>query len=87
MPSPFPGMDPYLEDPAIWSGVRALFLDEIVEQLYTPLRPRYAIRYEQRVDVTSEDDPGYRQIVPEVRVIERQVPAAERPPHHRPARA
>ncbi|MGL6095598.1 MAG: DUF4058 family protein, partial [Fimbriiglobus sp.] len=20
MPSPFPGMDPYLEDPAYWSG-------------------------------------------------------------------
>ncbi len=26
MPSPFPGMDPYLEDPEIWTGVHATFL-------------------------------------------------------------
>ena len=26
MPSPFPGMDPYLEDPAYWSDFHAAFL-------------------------------------------------------------
>ena len=71
MPSPFPGMDPYLEDPAIWSGVHSAFLGAIFERLGPVLRPKYAVRFEERVYVTSEDDPGYRHIVPDVRVIER----------------
>src|SRR5437763_876506 len=70
MPSPFPGMDPYLEDPAIWSGVHAAILGAIFERLGPAVRPKYAVRYEERVYVTSEDDPGYRAIVPDLRVIE-----------------
>ena len=31
MPSPFPGMNPYLEDPEIWSGVHAAFLAGIFD--------------------------------------------------------
>src|SRR5256885_11845381 len=33
MASPFPGMDPYLEDPEIWSGVHASILGVIQERL------------------------------------------------------
>ena len=33
MPSPFPGMDPYLEDPAIWPGVHAAMLAAVFERL------------------------------------------------------
>ena len=45
MPSPFPGMDPYLEDPAIWSGVHIMLLAAIQEQLASALRPRYTVRF------------------------------------------
>src|SRR3954462_8219694 len=79
MPSPFPGMDPYLEDPEIWSGVHASILSVIQERLAPALRPRYVVRFEERVYVTGEEDPGYRTIVPDVRVIERD-PAAGLPP-------
>ncbi len=48
MASPFPGMDPYLEDPDIWSGVHASILAAIFEQLGTLLRPKYAVRFEAR---------------------------------------
>lgn len=82
MPSPFPGMNPYLEDPAIWSGVHAAMLGAIFERLGPAVRPKYAVRYEERVYVTSEDDPGYRVIIPDLRVVERE-PSA--PAHQRVA--
>jgi hypothetical protein len=33
MPSPFPGMDPYVEEASVWSQLRTLLVSEIVRQL------------------------------------------------------
>jgi len=33
MPSPFPGMDPYLEAPDLWPDVHARLIAQIAEQL------------------------------------------------------
>ena len=41
MPSPFPGMDPYFEDPLIWEDFHADLASEIRAQLTPRLRPRY----------------------------------------------
>ncbi len=41
MPSPFPGMDPYLEGPNIWEDFHASLAREIRDQLAPYLRPRY----------------------------------------------
>ena len=71
MASPFPGMDPYLEDPATWTGVHAAVLAALFEQLGPAVRPKYAVRFEERVFITADDDPGYRPVVPDVRVVER----------------
>src|SRR5258707_3326245 len=79
MASPFPGMDPYLEDREIWSGVHAAILGAIFERLGPAVRPRYAVRYEERVYVTSEEDPSFRLIVPDLRVVER---STEKVPVH-----
>jgi hypothetical protein len=65
-------MDPYLEEPEIWSGVHAAILGAIFEHLGPALRPKYMVRFEERVYVTGEEDPGYRKIVPDVRLIERE---------------
>ena len=40
MPSPFPGMDPWLESPAVWRGLHALLIGYSVEQLQPQLIPR-----------------------------------------------
>ena len=48
MRSPFPGMDPYLENPATWSGVHHAIVGAIVERLGPAVRPRYAVRIEDR---------------------------------------
>lgn len=49
MPSPFPGMDPYLERPARWSGFHARLIAYAAEILQPQLRPRYVAEIEERV--------------------------------------
>src|SRR5947209_6772601 len=68
MPSPFPGMDPYLESPAIWPDVHHELISEIRAALNPNLRPRYVARVELRVYVSDDDDPGRAALVPDVRV-------------------
>lgn len=48
MPSPFPGMDPYLEG-HVWEDFHARFITEIADALGPFLRPRYVARVEKRV--------------------------------------
>jgi hypothetical protein len=70
MPSPFPGMDPYLENPIRWSGFHHTFLTGIQERLAPILRPKYFVRVEERVWVALEEDPAHRIVFPDVRVVE-----------------
>ncbi len=48
MPSPFPGMDPYLEGPE-WTDFHTTFLVALREELHRLLSPRYIIRVDRRV--------------------------------------
>ena len=41
MPSPFPGMDPYIEAPRIWSDFHNGLADEIRAELNRKIRPNY----------------------------------------------
>ena len=47
MPSPFPGMDPYLEGP-LWTNVHTQVSVEIARQLAPRLRPWYVPLTEKR---------------------------------------
>jgi len=54
MPSPFPGMDPYLEGP-MWMNVHAQLTAEIARQLAPRIRPKYlAITTERFVEETPD---------------------------------
>lgn len=75
MPSPFPGMDPYLEDAALWPDVHHEMISVTREMLNAQLRPKYHVRIEERVYISDEHDPGRRLIVPDLRV--RDVPGQE----------
>src|SRR5437667_3065576 len=68
MPSPFPGMDPYLESPAIWPDVHHGLISGIQAALNPNLRPHYVARVEMRVYISDDDDPGRKALVPDVRV-------------------
>ena len=68
MPSPFPGMDPYLEAPWLWPDVHHELIGQIRATLNPNLRPRYVARVELRVYISDDDDPGRQVLVPDLRV-------------------
>ncbi len=55
MPSPFPGMDPYLEDPDLWSDVHGTLLPLIRAALTTHLPVGYVAKIDQHVWLSSVD--------------------------------
>ncbi len=58
MPSPFPGMDPYLEDPTRWAGVHLRLIAAIERELNRLLPPPFVAEIDQyvRVQEVGEDD-------------------------------
>src|SRR5207248_3904973 len=72
MPSPFPGMDPYLEDPGLWPDVHHGLISQMQAVLNAQLRPKYVVRVEERVYVSDEDDPGREGIIPDLRLAARE---------------
>lgn len=52
MATPFPGMDPYLEDPTIWPDVHNRLIAALGNELGPVLRPRYVVTLEERVYAT-----------------------------------
>ena len=70
MPSPFPGMDPYLEAPDIWPDLHEALASEMRAELNLLLPQPYYARLEVRPEVGIVDDAGTaRRIVPDVAVI------------------
>ena len=55
MPSPFPGMDPYLEAPTYWRGFHSRFLVAISDALMEKLPPGYYAEIEQHVWLEGDD--------------------------------
>ena len=76
MPSPFLGMDPFLEDPEIWPSFHHRLADEIADQLSPQLGPRYYVDVEVRTtfqEIEIGGAPRRRQgrtIRPDVSVME-----------------
>ena len=70
MPSPFPGMDPFLEDPMYWPDVHASLISAIRDELVTEMSPDFFVRIEERVYITHPtDDTGYAALIPEFTVV------------------
>lgn len=70
MPSPFPGMNPWLEAPELWPGVHAALIAEIRARLNSVMPARYFADVEERIILCDVDDPVIRLIVPDVTVRE-----------------
>jgi hypothetical protein len=49
MPSPFPGMNPFLEQDAFWQDFHLEFLPAIRERLVAQVRPKYIIMLDEHV--------------------------------------
>jgi hypothetical protein len=62
MKTPFPGMDPYLEHPALWPSVHTRLIVALANQLRPKVRPRYVASVEDRVFIEGPE----QQRVPDV---------------------
>lgn len=69
MPSPFPGMDPFIEG-QMWSGFHATFITAMAETLVPQIRPDYVVNVEEYVYVVREPTESVTAIRPDVLVIE-----------------
>jgi hypothetical protein len=68
MTSPFPGMDPYIEDPEIWSDFHSDLAGEIRAQLNPLVQPNYVARLTPRVTYDIVELVQTRGIRPDVAV-------------------
>ncbi|MBN1284570.1 MAG: DUF4058 family protein [Anaerolineae bacterium] len=79
MPSPFPGMDPYLEETALWAGVHGQLTTYISAQLAPKLRPKYVPYTETRIEIGLVDLDAPRPYLPDIAVAAHAVRAAGTP--------
>ncbi len=77
MPSPFPGMDPYLEG-STWMNFHGQLCAEIARQLGPKLRPRYLAHLTERyfTDISIDADVSRQPIYPDIGVVELGVSAS-----------
>ncbi len=64
MKLPFPGMDPYLEHPVLWTSVHARFMVVLANQLKPLIRTRYVASVEERVYLEGPE----QQRIPDVSI-------------------
>lgn len=67
-PPPFPGMDPYLEDPAFWEGFHDVLITECMYLIEQALPPGYISNVKERAEVISVEDPAAKVYVPDIGV-------------------
>lgn len=74
MPSPFPGMDPYIERPALWPDFLNSLIHYIREVLQPVLRPRYVVLGEDRTYIVEHQRP----VRPDLAVVRTNLPTEQR---------
>lgn len=70
MTSPFPGMDPYLEDPEIWSGFHSLLAGELLRRLNPLIVPKYYADLEVHAVLQEVGISTRHNIYPDAAVLE-----------------
>lgn len=62
MPSPFPGMDPFLEEPALWPNVHQSLITYARDQLQDEAGERYFVAIGERVYLEEPARTAYRDV-------------------------
>jgi Protein of unknown function (DUF4058) len=57
MPSPFPGMNPYLETPQLWPDFHHRLITAIADLLAPQLEPKYIVAIERRIYEVVDETP------------------------------
>ncbi|MFN8490439.1 MAG: DUF4058 family protein [Caldilineaceae bacterium] len=77
MPSPFPGMDPYIEHPEVWSDFHGAFAEVIRSQLNEVIRPRYVARMTPHMTYETVEIESRRVAYPDVGLWQPQPPTGK----------
>jgi hypothetical protein len=78
MPSPLPGMDPYLEQPAFWASFHSRFIVALADAIEHDLAPDYYIEVEARTYL--DDAAGVLIGIPDAVVVSQTQTVAEPTP-------
>lgn len=68
MPSPFPGMNPYLENPIRWSEVHHRLITAIAIAIESNLSLQYRVAIEKRIYLSEEEEESVTVAIPDVSV-------------------
>ncbi len=71
MSSPFPGMNPYLENPELWSEVHSRLIVAIADDLTDHLSQKYRVAIKKRTYFSGEDD-SLLVGIPDISVVSKQ---------------
>jgi len=80
MPSPFPGMDPFLEAADIWPEVHSRLIMALADDLAPELLPEYYVAIEKRTYMSTPDDSILLGIPDGVVMGQHELPAETRSP-------
>jgi hypothetical protein len=70
MPSPFPGVDPFLEEQGYWEEFHSKYINYTQEALAERVPDAYEVRIEERLSVIYEPESGLnREVWPDVAVV------------------
>ncbi|NER98761.1 MAG: DUF4058 family protein [Symploca sp. SIO1B1] len=61
MPSPFPGMNPYLENPQFWSEVHHRLITALADAIESNLSLKYRARFDLAIDYSTEPVPPLKE--------------------------
>ena len=67
MPSPFPGMDPFIEGQS-WPDFHSRFIGQLGDQLVVQVKPRYIVKLEQDIYLLGGDEGRNEVFIPDVHV-------------------
>ncbi len=70
MPSPFPGVDPYLESQGYWPDSHSRFLTYCCDALNDGLPDSYEARLGEQLRLVERPDPRVRTTIPDVTILE-----------------
>ena len=78
MPSPFPGMNPYLENPELWSAVHSRLIVAIADALADTISQDYRIEIEKRTYWSDETGDDLLIGIPDVALLSRSTASSEK---------
>lgn len=66
-------MDPFLEEPSLWSSVHTRLMNSISDQLATCVAPDFYVEIQQHVTLLQPEDEVVRHVIPDVYVAEQRL--------------